>query len=425
MSNLCLLAAGLLVNGQGAEAPKPVDLPLLPDPFAEMLSPQQTVGAIATTTNNLPDPAGAHPEFSSATCQSRRATSALDTPVIPSLAVENVSLAPMLDQLPAMEGNAPADEIRSPLFRSPGSVPKAVGPSRGWEKSPWNSDALPTVRQTPASGSQMFRQRIAALRSGRLYTRISPDSYRSAWIGATAKPTYEQWKQLLAQEARALARGQGNNRLSIIVGDSLSLWFPSSQLPSNQFWLNQGISGDTTNGILKRLSAFAQTRPDTIYVLAGVNDLRRGISDGEITANLNRIVRRLRQNHPQAQVVVQSILPTGLYTISNDRIQRINQRLAAIARQEGAYYLDLYSLFVDGEGTLNRELTTDGLHLNQQGYQVWQLALNQTDTQLAALRSRRTASVSTRTTPRPVRKQTYQFQNLTIPETTTNVGWSG
>lgn len=234
---------------------------------------------------------------------------------------------------------------------------------------------LPTAQSRPLSGPQMYQQRLAALRSGQTYTRIAVDSFASWWRDATDQPTYEQWKGLLASEARAIARGKGANRLAILLGDSISMWFPQERLPKGPLWLNQGISGDTSRGILSRLSALSATQPDTIYLLAGINDLRRGARDDEILWNHRQIVRRLREDHPQAEIIVQSILPTRLGTISNQRIRRLNREIAAIAQQEGAIYLDMHSQFIDPAGALRPELTTDGLHLNRQGYEIWRSAL--------------------------------------------------
>jgi len=240
---------------------------------------------------------------------------------------------------------------------------------------------------SPKSGTQLYYQRLAALNRGQTYTRLPANSFQSVWSKATlAKPTHTQWKQLLAEEAKAMARGQGNNRLSILVGDSLSLWFPTANLPSGQFWLNQGISGENSRQILERLSAFSQTRPDTIYVMAGTNDLRQGVRDRVILDNTRQIIQRLRQNHPQAQIIVQSILPTRLPAIKSDRIRNLNQHIAAIAQQEGAGYLNLHRLFVNNQGQMQRDLTTDGIHLARRGYAVWQEALNYADALILASR---------------------------------------
>lgn len=235
----------------------------------------------------------------------------------------------------------------------------------------------------PKSGSQLYAQRLAALQAGRLYTRLPIDSFRNVWTQASRQRTYTEWRTLLAAEARAVAAGQGDNRLAVIVGDSLSQWFPSNRLPNYQLWLNQGISGDTTRGILQRLSDFARTRPDVIYVMAGVNDLKQGYSDNEILWNLQQIVQRLQQAHPQARIVLQSILPTRAPQIPNERIANLNRKLAAIAQRNGAFFLNLHPQFAADDGRMQPEYTTDGVHLTDRGYATWQWSLQWAEMQVA------------------------------------------
>ncbi|MGB2927202.1 MAG: GDSL-type esterase/lipase family protein, partial [Limnothrix sp.] len=204
--------------------------------------------------------------------------------------------------------------------------------------------------------------------------------------GATQQPTHQEWKQLLQKEAHSVATGQGNNRLGVLVGDSLSMWFPSELLPEGKLWLNQGISGENSNQILQRLDALDQVRPETIYIMAGVNDLKQGATDATVINNTRAIIRRLRYQHPSATVVLQSLLPTRKAYLSPQRAINLNRQLQAIAAQENAGYLNLHTLFVDGEGKMRSDLSTDGLHLNRQGYQVWQQAMQQAETWVTASR---------------------------------------
>ncbi|MEG4851675.1 SGNH/GDSL hydrolase family protein [Microcoleus sp. B5-D4] len=203
--------------------------------------------------------------------------------------------------------------------------------------------------------------------------------------GPRHKWTYQQWVTQLGREAEAVAANRPS-RLSVLAGDSLSMWFPTKLLPVDRIWLNQGISGETSVGLLKRLQLFDRTAPDTVFVMIGINDLLRGASDEGILDNQRQIIRDLRWAHPKAQVVVQSILPHSgeqatwenrdrLLAIPNSRIRAINRRLKEIASSENVLYLDLYPLFADAEGNLPTELSTDGLHLNDQGYLVWRSAL--------------------------------------------------
>lgn len=227
----------------------------------------------------------------------------------------------------------------------------------------------------PSSGPQLYQFRLASLRAGELYTRAAPARYAPQWQGAVANPTHQDWQALLQREAAVMAQAQGSNRLSVVVGDSLSLWLPAEALPRDRFWLNQSISGETTAHMLRRLHYFANTRPTTIHVMAGINDLKNGASDGEVVNNLNQLLTRLRQQHPQAQIVLYSILPTRWSHLPSDRIQRINNHLAYLARQQRVVFANLQPTFADGQGHLRRDLTTDGLHLSPQGYGVWQATL--------------------------------------------------
>ncbi len=235
--------------------------------------------------------------------------------------------------------------------------------------------------ERPRSGSQLYSQRTAALTVGQIHTRIPVSSFRSTWTTSVQQPTYEQWKWLLAQEAASVR--EINEPVGVLLGDSLSLWFPSDRLPQTRLWLNQGISGDTTTGILHRLSSFARTRPRIVYVMAGINDLKHGASNTTILRNLQQIIQQLRQTHPQANIVMQSILPTRSLPVSSQRIANLNQQLKVIANQNGAYYLDVHSHMADANGYLRPDLTTDGLHLSAKGYEVWQAVLNSAETQIA------------------------------------------
>ena len=133
------------------------------------------------------------------------------------------------------------------------------------------------------------------------------------------------------------------------------MWFPSERLPGSRLWLNQGISGDNTRGILQRTDTLKQTKPHSIYLMAGINDLRQGETDADILWNLRGIVRRLRENHPKARIIVQSILPTRFPAIPNHRIRNLNKQLAKIAAEEAVSYLDQQPYWTDERGNLRRE----------------------------------------------------------------------
>jgi lysophospholipase L1-like esterase len=204
-------------------------------------------------------------------------------------------------------------------------------------------------------------------------------------LGPRHQLKYQQWVDILKREAKVTAEKKPQ-KLTVLAGDSLSLWFPTELLPEDRNWLNQGISGETSDGLLKRLDLFDRTKPEVIFVMIGINDLIRGAADETILDNLRQIMGHLQKAHPQGQIVVQSILPHGgkkstwegkekLLAIPNSRIRQLNQQLQDISNKQGVKYLDLHLLFSDKEGNLRQEFTTDGLHLSPEGYLVWRSAL--------------------------------------------------
>ncbi|MGH1393457.1 MAG: SGNH/GDSL hydrolase family protein [Trichormus sp.] len=233
----------------------------------------------------------------------------------------------------------------------------------------------------------IWRQQGLTASSGNVSSPVPGNQAPSATpeLGPRHQLSYEQWVDILKQEAQVTAE-QRPKKLSILAGDSLTLWFPVELLPKDRNWLNQAISGETSNGLLKRLNLFDQTQPETIFVMIGINDLIRGVNDQVILDNQRQMMIYLKKTHPKAKIFIQSILPHGaeaatwegrekLLSIPNSRIQQLNQQLKTIAVKERVEYLDLYSLFANQQGNMRPELTTDGLHLNPAGYLVWRTAL--------------------------------------------------
>lgn len=237
-----------------------------------------------------------------------------------------------------------------------------------------------------ATGLQRnYQWSIPPVNQSAVAARVATSTPEPTQLGTRHLLNYQQWVALLQQEAE-VAAVQKPERLSILLGDSISLWFPAQFLPPKRSWLNQGISGETSAGLLERLALIDRTQPEVIFVLIGINDLIRGGTDETILANQQLIIRYLRQVHPQAKIVLQSILPHGtekvtwegrdrLLAIPNTRILALNEQSKAIAKSEGGVYLDLYPLFADDKGNLNPEFSTDGLHLSPQGYKIWRNAI--------------------------------------------------
>ncbi len=144
--------------------------------------------------------------------------------------------------------------------------------------------------------------------------------------------------------------------------------------------INRGISAECTDEMLKRIETnIVPLSPKNLVMLMGTNDLSYGRDEEEILSNIRQMLKIIKEKCPQTNVVLQGIYPTdperdSLYQRfqlrgrENTRISAFNQKLAALAAEEGVVFLDVTPILADDNGNLKKEYTYDGLHPSISGY---------------------------------------------------------
>lgn len=184
---------------------------------------------------------------------------------------------------------------------------------------------------------------------------------------------------------------------AVFIGDSITdMWALDAffQGASGSI-VNRGIGGDRTPYVRRRCAAdVLQLRPRVVVIQIGVNntgdldnwgaDVPRapGEIEDQIVRDVSAMVTAARLDAIAA--VVCSILPTdipfnGNTAVRNGLIARANERLRAVAAQQGAVYVDYHRHFVDTDGlTLRPGLADDGLHPHIGGYEIMARVLLET-----------------------------------------------
>ena len=133
---------------------------------------------------------------------------------------------------------------------------------------------------------------------------------------------------------------------------------------------------DTPVGKMPLLDALAQGEFERIYVMLGVNEL--GWKGTQLFFDhYGAVIDRLKTDHPEAEIFLQSILPVGTKQeeknnyVNNPRIREYNEVIFALAEQKHCFYLDVASAVTDENGRLRDGWTYDGVHLYIKGSQVW------------------------------------------------------
>jgi lysophospholipase L1-like esterase len=150
-------------------------------------------------------------------------------------------------------------------------------------------------------------------------------------------------------------------------------------------YLDRGISGQTTPQMLFRFRGdVIALQPKVVVILAGTNDIAGNTGPmtlDMIKDNLMSMVELARAH--KIRVVLSSVLPISDYEKNRDgqpivrskqrppdQIVSLNQWMTQYAATNGAVYLDYYTPMADEQGFLKEELSEDGLHPNQKGYDL-------------------------------------------------------
>jgi lysophospholipase L1-like esterase len=110
--------------------------------------------------------------------------------------------------------------------------------------------------------------------------------------------------------------------------------------------------------------------------MTGINNL--AMEDYTFLATYEKIIAQLQKNYTRATIVMASLLPIELFFLG-DAVPRVNRRLKNIARDRSIIYLDLYPLFLDKDSkAITAFYAADGVHLSEDGYEIWARALDDT-----------------------------------------------
>ena len=123
-------------------------------------------------------------------------------------------------------------------------------------------------------------------------------------------------------------------------------------------------------------------KPDIIIMQGGANDFLMSLYPGArvLAERLIRLARRIRQQLPDTKIYIESMYPAYTKRIglmpswaegkSNKEIQKINTEIQRLCKEDNFEYVDVFDKLIGEDGQLSREYTVDGIHLQENAYDV-------------------------------------------------------
>jgi lysophospholipase L1-like esterase len=168
----------------------------------------------------------------------------------------------------------------------------------------------------------------------------------------------------------------------VFMGDSITdAWgrtYAVGKFFTGKPYVNRGISGQTTPQMLIRFRPdVVALKPKAVLILAGTNDIAGNTGPmtlEETEGNLMSMAELAKASG--IQVILASVMPTCDYYHKqtdrrpNEKIVELNTWMEGYAKQNGFVYLDYFTPLLDDQKVFKKELTYDGLHPNDAGYEV-------------------------------------------------------
>jgi lysophospholipase L1-like esterase len=238
------------------------------------------------------------------------------------------------------------------------------------------SDAVP--KPVPFPG-EAFKQ-LTELRQSLLAAEVFFEGQLERLMRDASNPDRDNVKRYAEANARLGPPSAARPRV-VFLGDSITgLWPLNEYFPDRDF-VNRGISGQITGQMLGRFQTdVADLNPAAVVLLAGTNDIARGVDIATIKNNVTMICDLAGSRN--IKVILATLLPVSDYHLSaNPMYERsklrpphllraLNEWIAALAKQRGYAVADYYQALLDERGQLGSDLAEDGLHPNPKGYRL-------------------------------------------------------
>lgn len=160
----------------------------------------------------------------------------------------------------------------------------------------------------------------------------------------------------------------------IFLGDSMVAIPDWNRLVSDEHGeiVNFGIPGDSIAGVTHRLKKTSALQPRLLVLWVGTNDVLQGRASTEISGDIAELRDGLSQINTAVVIVATSPLSAAVedYVNRNNRLTEINAQLEKMAASLDAVYVSTSLLRAPDSQHLIEGLSSDGVHLNGEGYRL-------------------------------------------------------
>lgn len=205
---------------------------------------------------------------------------------------------------------------------------------------------------------------------------ISPNIFKR---GLNFIPAYQahQWDKKLKQKIIQISKNswKDEREINIFTGDShieLGNWY---ELFFGQYAVrNCGLSCAVIDDVARILLSIPDKKAKRLVLQCGINDILKRRSTADIINSYESLINKAIEKNVYEKIFVMELMPINdswpceNVNAINSQVAELNRELLKLCDKNNTNFIDLSNEFTTVNGDLNKNLSNDGLHLNEVGY---------------------------------------------------------
>lgn len=170
------------------------------------------------------------------------------------------------------------------------------------------------------------------------------------------------------------------NSILFIGSSSFTIWKDVQEYFPEHRIINRGFGGSTLPDLIRYVEDIVYPyKPKQVVIYCGENDLAASdtVNAQTVAARFKTLFSLIRERYPKVPVLYISMKPSPSRERLMQKMDAGNWTIKEFLKQQKrSAYLDVYHLMLNADGRPREELfLKDMLHMNKNGYLIWQAAL--------------------------------------------------
>jgi lysophospholipase L1-like esterase len=228
---------------------------------------------------------------------------------------------------------------------------------------------------------QFLAHARAPLLAGLLIGLTLPPLWAQGQIAKPIVTASARWQSSLdafAAADRVSAPAQGG--VVFVGSSSIRLWTDlEDSFEKHPAVVKRGFGGSQLRDCVDLVDQLVLSyKPKLVVVYAGENDLAAGATPQQVLERFESFVQKIKASLPESRIAFVSIKPSPLRASLIPAVREANVLIQAYSQTEPQLaFIDVFAAMLDANGQPREELFTgDRLHLNADGYSLWQKVIS-------------------------------------------------